>query len=362
MTSARNPMRPLRGRAGTLPCGRAANDRETPAVSRRSLRVPPPLLLLLLHCALVIPGIAAEAAGSHPLMTDDLGDTLLAGPYPQKIVSLSPSITEMLFAIGVDSARIAGVTSYCDYPPAATRRPRVGGIVDPSMERLQMIRPDLVLATRGNPVSTLSQIRALGIPVFATDDRASLEGIGSIMTRLALLLGPEDQVRTDSCLAAFHRLHSRYRAWSDSIPQDRRPRVLLVDPQNPDWSAGPGSHVDALIRLAGGRNVIEGGPSWPRISSEFVLSRDPDLLLVAAPPGQGRDEISAQLLARPGWRVLRALRHEEGAVEPPAAGLCLIDTATLLRPGPRMFGALIEMAECFHPGATPATSGGAGGR
>src|SRR5512140_3512656 len=155
----------------------------------------------------------------RPAMVDALGDTLAAGPWPRRIISLSPNLTEILFAVGVDSGRIAGVTRYCDYPPAATRRPRVGGIIDPSLEAIQMINPDLVLAARGNPREVQKQIRALGFPVFAVEDRTGLAGIEQIIRQVVALTGPDRPATADSLLARIKWDLSAFRAWADSIPE-----------------------------------------------------------------------------------------------------------------------------------------------
>jgi iron complex transport system substrate-binding protein len=273
-------------------------------------------------------------------MVDALGDTLPSGPFPRRIVSLSPNLTEILFAVGVDSSRIVGVTRFCDFPEAARRLPRVGGIVDPSLEELLARRPDLVLAVRGNPVEVLHRIRELGMPVFAFEDRTGLEGVERVVSDLISLVGPDDRERADEVTERFARTLESYRAWSAAIEADHRPAVYYADSEFPSWTAGPGSHVDDLIALAGGRNVVHGPSGWPQFSTEELLRLQPQVLLLAQPAGTSREELRTRLAAIPGWSALEAFRHDR---------ICWIDSATMLRPGPRLLDALARVAECLHP-------------
>jgi iron complex transport system substrate-binding protein len=284
--------------------------------------------------------VAAATASSHGRLVDALGDTLAPGPPPQRIISLSPNTTEILIAIGVWPNRIVGVTRYCDYPPEVKSLPRIGGIVDPSLERIQMARPDLIVAARGNPVEVLRRIRELGLPVFAVDDRTDLDGIVQIIAQLIVATQPDDSVRAARLLDSVRSGLTAFQTWSDSIPQPQRTRVYYADPQNPGWTAGPGSHVDDLIRLAGGVNVVRGGGAWPQFSTETLLVIQPDWILMALPAGAKPEDLVRSLAREPGWSDLAALK--EGRV-------CWIDSDRLLRPGPRVLSALAQLARCLHP-------------
>ena len=282
---------------------------------------------------------APRPPAGHGAMVDALGDTLQAGPYPERIVSLSPNLTETLFALGVSPDRIVGVTRYCDFPPAARSRPIIGGILDPSLERIQMQHPDLVLAARGNPVETLRRIRSLGIPVFAFDDRTGFEGILSMVGDLTSLVGPDDRQAALDLRARFVQARERYQAWSDSIPEREKPTVYYADPGYPSWTAGIGSHIDDLIRLAGGRNVVSGA-GWPQFSAEMLLQANPERFLLALPAGEDTATIVSGLHGTPGWSRLANLRPGR---------ICWIESGRLQRPGPRLPAALEALASCLHP-------------
>jgi iron complex transport system substrate-binding protein len=286
----------------------------------------------------LIAGVGSER--SRPAIVDALGDTLFAGPCPQRIVSLSPSVTEILFALGIDSSRIAGVTRFCDYPPAARRRPVVGGIVDPSPEVIVAQRPDLVLAVRGNPRPLLAQLRRLGLPVFAFDDRTGLRGVGEMMATVATVSCADDPARADSVGAWFRGMLAAYESWAEAIPVAERPTVYYADPEFPTWTAGAGSHIDDLVRMAGGVNLAGSLPGWPQMSLERIVLDQPRFLLLALPEGQDPGRVYRELMAKPGWSGLAALREKR---------ICWIPAARLQRPGPRLVGVLGELVACLHP-------------
>lgn len=278
----------------------------------------------------------------HGTMVDALGDTLHAHEYPHRIISLSPNLTETLFALGVTPHRIVGVTNYCDYPPMALAVLKVGGIVDPSIERIQSLRPDLVLATRGNPVETIERIRSLGLATFAVDDRTDLEGIRKMVSTVWAVVGPENANQADALIQRFWSELRAYRQWAEGIPEKGRPKVYFVDPVNPGFTAGPGSHIDDLIHYAGGWNVVREGGAWPTYSNEALLLAQPDWLLVAIADGTTTEGLREAMRKDPALSTLSAL----------AAGrVCWVPAGELLRPGPRVLDALEKVAACLHPDA-----------
>jgi iron complex transport system substrate-binding protein len=309
-----------------------------PAVARSAAAAVPPVAVLA--ALLLLLAGSARALPAPNLWVDDLGDTLRLAHPPVRIISLSPNLTECLFALGVDSTRIAGVTRFCDTPPAARRRPQVGGIVDPSLEIIQMQRPDLVLAARGNPVEIQRRIRALGFPLYAFDDRGGAADVARILSRLAELTSPEDTVRAGSLMRGFRRKLEAAQKWSAALSSQDRPRVYYADPQYPTFSAGPGSHLDDIIRLAGGTNLITQGGAWPQITPEMLVAEQPDWLLLARPEGWTEARALEALKQLPGWSSLRAIRQGR---------ICWVDASLIQRPGPRILEAVDRVAACLHP-------------
>ena len=131
---------------------------------------------------------SATEADRPEIFTDALGFELSPGPPPQRIVSLSPNLTEILFAIGVARERIVGVTRFCDYPPQVEGLDRIGGIVDPSVEKIVSLRPDLVLATRGNPSAVLERLRAAGLRVYAFESQGGLDLLLATMRTMSRIV------------------------------------------------------------------------------------------------------------------------------------------------------------------------------
>lgn len=281
-----------------------------------------------------------ERATAAAVRVDALGDTLTVGRRPDRIVSLSPSVTEILFALGVAQERIVGVTRFCDFPSEARTLPRIGGIIDPSLEAIVLARPELVLAVRGTPIEQIRRMRQLGLSVFAIDDQAGLGEIEEILGQVLELTGSDDSLRAGALIASYRNGLPAYRRWSASIPRSALPRVLYCDPAHPGWSAGPGSHIDDLIGLAGGTNAIGGTIAWPQLSAEQVATLVPDRLLLAWNEGSDRETVRAELARQPGWKGSAALRDGR---------ICWVDAGVLMRPGPRTLQALRELAACLHP-------------
>lgn len=281
-----------------------------------------------------------EVNGSHGPLCDALGDTLPEGPWARRIVSLSPSLTEALFALGVAPWKIVGVTRYCDYPGLAKKRPQVGGIVDPSIERIQETRPDIVLVTRGNPIEAQEQLRDLGLRVFAFEDREGLEGLARTLSLLRAIAGSDDPEVADALLRRSWLEPRAYREWAGSIEIAKRPTVHFTDPGNPEFTAGPGSHIDDLILHAGGRNAVAEGAPWVRYSPEALMVSNPGYLLIAQPAGVDTARVLSGLRSQPAYAALPALR---------AGRVCWIPADELMRPGPRLLDALEKLASCLHP-------------
>lgn len=255
-----------------------------------------------------------------------------AGTGPaRRIVSLSPNTTEILFALG-QGERVVGVSRYDDYPPEVMHRPRVGGMLDPSFEAIVALRPDAVVGARG-PVNraVLERLEALGIRILFPRVE-SLMDIYAAIDALAALTGAVDRVRS-----LRQRIETRVDQVRNAVRGRARPSVLAVLGQRPISVAGPGSFLDELITLAGGRNVVRSGPRWPTLALETVLSLAPEVVLdLTVMEGHGAlREVWSAYSAIPAVRDGRVVR---------------LDNPMLLRPGPRVGEALVMYARAIHPG------------
>ncbi|AUX48116.1 periplasmic substrate-binding protein [Sorangium cellulosum] len=264
-----------------------------------------------------------------------------------RVVSLSPSTTEAVCAIGVGAA-LVGRSRHCDHPPEVLRLPSVGGYADPSIEAIVALSPTLVTGARGPAGPALEEaLRGHGIETFfpETESLAQIEGmLADLGRRLGAAPGAEQVIA---------RLRARRRAVERAVQGKPRVRVALLFDTAPIFVAGPGSFADELLRLAGGENVITRGGAYPSISVENLLALDPDVLLDGTASEGGADGAArlAALREAPGWRSLRAV--QEGHLRP-------LRTDVVLRPGPRIGEGLAAVARALH-GDTLALSDAAEG-
>ena len=292
-----------------------------------SRRLPGVVLVL----ALALPACARETPRAATARTaDDFGDTLVLRASPRRIVSLNPSTTELLFAIGA-GGRLVGRTTYDRWPAAALALPDLGPGLRPNVEGVLAARPDLVLLYASDDNRDAARrFRAAGVATAAYRvDR--IADFRRVTLALGALTGDSAAARAtvDSVAATI----ARVRAATTSLP---RPTVFWPLYDQPLLATGGGSFLDELIDVAGGRNVYGMLPEpSPRITVEDLLKRDPEIILVSP-------ESRPRYLADPRWRGLRAVR--EGRV-------LAVDTMLVFRPGPRLGEAARAVAALLHPGA-----------
>jgi iron complex transport system substrate-binding protein len=267
-------------------------------------------------------------------VTDMLGRQVRIPDRAARIVSLAPSITETVFVLG-DGERLVGVTDYCDHPPEATRKPRVGGISNPSFEAILALRPDLVLATsESNYAEHVQRLVSLGLPVYVIRP-VTFETVLDSIERIGSVLGRAEAAR--GRVASMRREADAIAQAVQGVP---RPRVLYVVWPNPLIAPGRDTLITELIRRAGGESGAEPLP-YPRLSLEMVVERRPDRIIVGR-HGQGTVE---DLLR--GWERLTAVTAvREGRVY-------AVDGDLVHRPGPRMIEALRALARALHPERVP---------
>ena len=249
------------------------------------------VLLLGFACRQPQPAIPGE-------LIDDTGTATTLPEPPQRVVSLIPATTELLFALGAGD-RVVGRTTWCDYPAAAARVPDLGNGIEPNVEAVVAARPDLVLLYKsGANRGAAHRLRALGLPTLelATDRIAD---IGRITRLLGQALGMREAaeslvVHTEGDLALASK--------PPGIPSSR-PTVFILVWDRPAMTLGRGSFLSEIVERAGARNLFDELPSSSaQISVEAVASRDPDFILVSS---EGEPAIAS----RPEWRVVRAVRE-----------------------------------------------------
>lgn len=280
----------------------------------------------------------AAAAPPQPVrveFTDEIGRKVLVPQPVRRIVSLAPSLTEAIYALGVQD-RLVGDTDYCDYPPEALTKPKVGGAINPSLEQIVALRPDIVLATKSlNRRETVVALEQLGIAAYATDPR-TVEDILTSTAKLAGVIGvPDAGAALEANLRA--RLTGLKRRVSALLPK----RVLFVVWAEPLISVGRDTFIADALRWAGAESVVQSSQNWPQVSLEEVVRLQPDVLVFASTHSETVARDLDALARLPGWRNLEAARNRRFAVISDAVN----------RPAPRLISAIEQLARELHPGA-----------
>ena len=296
-------------------------------------------LVFLLHLLFLLfgPWVGAES------FEDILGQKVSWTKRPERIVSLSPSITEVLFAIGCDTTNVAGVTTFCNYPPEVNCITRVGGIVDPSLEAIMSVSPDLVLVTRGNTREFMESLRSLDIPVFAIEGNGDLQEIIGTIDTIGDVVGRSREARflTGELYARLNSVLEK----TEGIKAAERPRVYFGELDGAHWTPGPGSFTHALIEAAGGANIGASAPApWSPLSLEVIYEQDPEVMLGIFSEGKEastREEIRRVLQNNEVWSQTSLGRNGR---------VYLILDDRIQRPGPRVFDVLEEVLIYLHPG------------
>lgn len=290
-------------------------------------------LSILLGLAGLIPAIPG---GGQTGIRDDQGYVFPLGPPPQRIVSLAPNITEILYALGLGK-KIVGVTRYCDYPPDALTKEKVGGLIDPDLERIRALNPDLIVAFRGNPLPVIQRMRSLRLPVFVLEMGQTVESVLPILERIGRVTQ-----RQKETAVLVRGLRARYDAVKTALRCDAgRPRVFLSLHGLGLWTCGRESYLTDMADKAGGANIAGRVPKrWVNYGREQLLRDNPEvfIILVKSPAdfGPAREWLTGQTYLQ----SLPAIKS--GRIYP-------LDENKTSRYGPRLFDALEELARVLHP-------------
>jgi iron complex transport system substrate-binding protein len=280
---------------------------------------------------------ASSARGLDRIIKDDLGRPFpLPASTPARIVSMAPNITEILFALGL-GPNVVGVTRFCDFPPEARALPKIGGLVDPNVEIIQSLAPDLVIAFRGNPLRVIDRLSSLKLPAFVLDIGNGLDALYPLIERIGLVTRREKEAA-----ALGSGLKARQIALEDALRTvAARPRVFVILYNQGLWTCGGGSYLTDVIARAGGVNIAAGMPKkWVLYSPERILRDNPDAVFVLSKSGadfeRARDWLSHDA-------------HLESVTAVAGRRIYFLDENSASRFGPRLLDILDEMARELHP-------------
>ncbi len=279
---------------------------------------------LLLVCTFFLsqPSTVAQIS-----LNDDLARVISLTSTPTRIISLAPSITETLFSVGAGK-QVAGVTDYCNYPAEARQKPHVGGVINPSIETIISLAPDLIiLSMEGNVREDFAKLVSLGIPVFVTNPR-NLSGIYKSISDLGRLTG--HSARAETLVTA---LKARERTIAAPMHLRVEQKVMLIVSLQPLIVAGSRTFIAELMELAGGLNIARTSPgTYPTYSRESVVAENPDVIIAMSDAVKSTAEL---LEAYPEWAQLSAVKNQK---------VFRIDSDIISRPGPRA----LEGLEALH--------------
>lgn len=264
-----------------------------------------------------------------PPVTDDLGRVVRLSKPPERIISLSPAATEILFAIGAGPKVVAG-TEYDTYPEDAKKLPRIGGFTPQSIniEAILSHKPDLVVAAPQKDV--IAALEKFGIPVVALEPKE----VNDVWKNIELLGNLTD------CGTKAKELNAGLRKrWSaTTASKTPRPRVfVLVD--EPNFTCGSGTFLDEIVTTAGGTNLFGDTNGWSKVSDEQVLARNPEVILCFNHAGLAGADLPERLKKRPGWDKLKAVQNGK---------VYSVEADLLTRPGPRLVDGLEAVEKLLH--------------
>ncbi|MCM8791368.1 MAG: cobalamin-binding protein [Candidatus Omnitrophica bacterium] len=260
------------------------------------------------------------------------GEALAAGRH--RIVSLAPSTTEILFALGAGD-EVVGVSQLCDYPDAAVSKEKVGTFSQPNIEKIISLKPDIIFCTGLEQAPVITKLRQLGLHIFVSDP-SSFEDIFLSIQRIGELIG-----RSAEASLIISRLKEDFAELARKTaqtPENRRPGVYVEIWHSPIMTAGKGSFLDEMISAAGGKNIAgDIGKQFCSVSPEVILERDPDFIFLAYMENEAAPDA---VLKRPGWQNVSAVKNGRVYSD--------IEPNTLLRPGPRLVEGARKLQERLY--------------
>jgi len=268
-------------------------------------------------------------------VTDEAGRRLKVSAQVERVVSLAPNLTEIVYAVGAGK-KLVGDTSYCDYPPEAKEVAKVGDTMTPNIESIVALHPQLILVSTASQLEAFTrQMEQQNIPIYVTDPH-DLEGVFRTIQNIGELLGEKEHAAQ-----VVGDLRRRADAVGTAVKDKKPVSVFYQVSPKPLYTAGRDSYITDLIHRAGGRSVTADVPeAWPKYSDEAALASQPEAIITA----------SFDSMSKEGMEIADSLKKSPAAKAGRVYG---INGDYLSRPGPRLVNGLEEMARRLHPDAFP---------
>jgi iron complex transport system substrate-binding protein len=281
---------------------------------------------LLCRWSLALVAAAVAVAAQAVVVTDERGVRVDLPRPPQRIVSLLPSLTESVCTLGA-CERLIGVDRYSNWPDSVRALPQLGGGIDPNVEAIVALKPDLVLLAKSSRVT--ERLEALGLKVLVLEPKSHAD-VQRVLEALGQVLGIGDAQRV------WRAIDASVSAAAEALPAAAKNRRVYFEVNSAPFAAGEASFIGETLARLGVKNIVPAslGP-FPKLNPEYVVRADPDLIMVGERSAQGLEQ-------RPGWASIRAVR--EGRI----CRFKAAESDVLVRPGPRMGEAAQLMAKCLR--------------
>ncbi|HHW41355.1 MAG TPA: cobalamin-binding protein [Syntrophomonadaceae bacterium] len=278
-------------------------------------------------------GESRPVSTSSVAIKDDSGVEVTIKGVPGRIVSLTPSNTEILFALGLGD-RVVGVTTYCDYPPEAKKKPKIGDL-QANVEKIVSLKPDLVVAKWTMNKDAVASLRKLNVPVLCVEPE-SIEGVYRAIRLIAKATGTSEA--GEKIVAGMKARLEQVKQKVSAIPPSKRLRVFIEVGDDPLYTAGSRTFIDELVNLAGGVNIAADIKGYQMYSIESVVEKNPDVILA---PDSYYIDVEKIIQKRPGWSSIKAVQN--GRI------INKLDPNLINRPGPRSAQAVEAIARALYP-------------
>lgn len=273
----------------------------------------------------------------YPLTVIDVTGTAVTIPQePQRIISIAPSNTEILFALGLED-KIVGITNYCNFPEETKNIEKIGETFPLNLEKIVSLKPDLILAYAGQ-LNEIPRLRELGLNTIVIEPLSLKETLKSIQMVATVGGIPE---KGNILVKNLSQRVDQIKTEVSNLENTKKPKVFIGGIYETIWTPGEGTLFNELISLAGGINIAAGFSGWTKISPEFIVKEDPDIIIIPIGAMNPGDElkIKENIYQRPGWSNLSAVKTQK---------IFIVNEDLFFRPGPRLVDGLERLYKIFY--------------
>ena len=274
--------------------------------------------------------------GQQQTIKDDLDFPFVMTSPPQRIISLAPNITEILFDLDLGE-KVVGVTRYCDFPEKAMKKEKIGGMIDPNLEKIIALKPDLIIGFRGNPLRIIERLRSLHLPLFVLEMGTNLETVFIIIEKIGTITQKENNAEI-----LVESLKKRYNKTQTALRNvQHEPRVFLSIHGTGLWTCGKGSFLNDLVGKARGVNIAGNIPrKWIHYNREQLIHDNPEVIITLSKSQREFSQVKEWIKNEAHLKGIKAVETDR---------IYFLDQNLATRPGPRLIDALEELARILHP-------------